>query len=914
MLLGRSRECEALDGLLNAVRAGHSRSLVVRGDAGIGKTALLDFAVNTASGFRVVRTGGVESEMVLPFATLNQVCGRMVERIDRLPEPQADAVAVAFGLRAGPAPERYLVGLGALALLRDQAQEQPVLCVVDDAQWVDLTSVQALAFVARRLEAAPVGLVFGVRGRAAATELAGLPELHVGGLSDADARDLLASVIPGRLDEQVRDRIVAEARGNPQALIELPHGLAVGALAGGFGLPSAGQATGRLDEHVARRVAALPAATRRVLLLAAAEPVGDPALFWRAGARLGIGVDDAAMAEAEGLVEFGTQVRFPHPLVRSAVYAAAPVGDRQRVHRALAAAIDPQANPDRRAWHRAHAARLPDEEVADELVRLAGRARVHGGVAAAAAFVERAAALTPDPVRRASRALAAAQAKHEAGAHDAAFELLAVAGSAPLDELPSARLDLLRAQITFTLRRGGDAPRLLLESARRLETLDAGLARETYVDAFVAAAYAGRLASDGQEAVAEAARLAPPAPQPPRAVDLLLDGLVIRFTEGYPASVPLLRAALDAFRAAPDARWLWFAATMAVDLWDDDTWHALAARQVRFARDGGALEVLPLALDSLAAARLHAGDLAAAAALIDEATAIANATGTAPAGHAALVLAAWRGDDNRTSMLAENSMRDATARGEGTAITMAEYATAVLHNGLSRYEAALGPAQRACDQDEAGFASWAAPELVEAASRTGHPRLAGASFERLTERASAAGTDWALGVSARSHALLSRGPAAEELYRQAIERSARCRITLDFARAHLVYGEWLRRERRRADARGHLRTAYEILSSAGATAFAERAARELVATGERLRRRVTGPRQLTSQETEIAQLASEGRSNPEIAATLFISPRTVEYHLHKVFTKLGISSRHQLGRASDPGDQGAPQGSRRRDW
>ena len=541
VLHDRRVEREALGGLLAAVRGGQSRVLVVSGEPGVGKTALLESAIGSASGFRVVRAVGVESEMELAFAALQQLCAPLLDRLDRLPAPQRDALGVAFGLRAGDAPDRFLVGLAVLSLLAEVAEEQPLVCVVDDAQWLDRASAQALVFVARRLLAESVALL--VATREPSEELRGFQELVVEGLRDGDARALLGSVLRVPLDERVRERIVAETRGNPLALLELPRGLTPAELAGGFGLPDAPGLSGRIEDSFRRRLAGLPAETQRLLLVAAAEPVGDPVLVWRAAERLGIGVQ--AAAETDGLLAIGARVTFRHPLVRSAVYRAASPEDRQAAHRALADATDPEVDPDRRAWHLAQATPGFDEDVASELERSAGRAQARGGLAAAAAFLERAAALTPEPSRRAERALAAAQAKHQAGAFDAALRLVAIAESGPLNELQRAQVDLLRGQIEFAVNRGSDAPPLLLKAAKRLEPLDIGLARVTYLEALSAAISAGRLGGrDGVRKTADAARRAPPSPEPPRAPDLLLDGLAVLHTEGYAAGTPMLKRAL----------------------------------------------------------------------------------------------------------------------------------------------------------------------------------------------------------------------------------------------------------------------------------------------------------------------------------------------------------------------------------
>jgi DNA-binding CsgD family transcriptional regulator/tetratricopeptide (TPR) repeat protein len=911
-LRGRRVERETLERLLDAARAGTSSIVVVHGEAGCGKTALLDVIAERASDFRVARVVGVESEMELAFAGLHQLCAPMLDRVEHLPVPQRDALRVAFGLAEGDAPDRFLLGLAVLTLLADLAEAQPLACLIDDAQWLDRASMQVLAFVARRAVADRLALVFSVRDPGEEPELMGLPELAVSPLAESDARLLLGAAVRGRLDDRVRDRIIAEARGNPLALVQLPRGLTAAELAGGFGLPSASAVAGRVERSFGRQVQALPEDTRRLLLTAAAEPTGDVTLLWRAGERQGIDAGAASLAQVAGLLELGARVRFRHPLVRSAVYQSAPAGDRRAAHRALAEVTDPESDPDRRAWHRARAAEQPDEAVADELARAAERAQARGGLAAAAAFLERAAELTPDPARRGARALAAAQAELGAGAPDRAHLMLATAEMGSLDELQRARLERLRAQLAFSQRRGNDAPALLLHAAHRLAPLDAALARETYLEALGAAIFAGRLDSGvGVPETADAVRGVPAAADP-RAVDLLLDGLATRFTDGYADAVPGLRRALDAVshaaRHGEDVRWLWLACRVATDLWDDERWHELATRQLRSARDAGALSVLPIALTYRAGVAVHSGEFAAAAAMIDEAEAISQATGNAPLRYTSLVLAAWRGDETQALELIRRSRDDATDRGEGRAITLAEYVTAVLYNGLGRYPVALSAAKRAADYDSLGLRGWALIELIEAAARAGDADAATSALRQLDERARASGTDWALGVAARSRALLTDGKTAEDLYREAVERLGRTRIAIHLARSRLVYGEWLRREHRNVDAREQLRDAHGVFSRVGAAAFAERARHELLATGETVRKRVFATiEELTPQERHIARLAGEGLTNPEIGAQLFISPRTVEWHLGKVFTKLDISSRKELRRAmSEPGRAASP--------
>jgi DNA-binding CsgD family transcriptional regulator len=901
VLRGRRNEREALDRQLQRVRAGKSSVQVLRGEAGVGKTALLEYVAERASGCRIARIAGVESEMELAFAGLHQLCAPMLDGLDALPSPQRDALRVAFGMQDGAAPDRFLLALAILSLLAGAAEMEPLVCLVDDAQWLDRASAQTLAFVARRLLAERIAMVFAVRDPTDVNDLRGLPELAVRGLADGDARMLLASAIPGPLDERVRDRIVAETRGNPLALLELPRGSTPAELAGGFGLPDARPLASRVEETFVQRVRTLPRESQRLLLAAAAEPVGDVSLLWRAAESLGIRGDAGKPAEEAALIELGIRVRFRHPLVRSATYRAAHFRDRQEVHRALAEATDQNTDPDRRAWHRAQAASGPDEEVADELERSADRAQARGGTAAAAAFLAHAAELTPDPIERGRRALAAAQAKFDAAASDEALKLLATAELAPLDELQRARLERLRAEIVFARTRGSDAPGLLLDAARRLDPLDAAMARETHLEAMAAAMFAGRLGGkpDVREA-AEAAPTAPAAPQPPRAIDLLLDGLATRFTDGYSAGVPPLRKALGAFRrvegvTARDTRWLWLACRLAQDLWDDELWYVLATRGVRVARDTGALSVLPIALTYRASLHVHEGAFGAASALIDEADAITNATGMAPLKYASLMLAAWRGNEADGLELIEAARVEATVRGEGMGLGVVEWATALLYNGSGRYAEALAAAQRGCEHDDVGLCAWALVELIEAGVRSGATGATYDALERLSARTQASGTDWALGIEAGSRALLSDSRAAEPLYREAVELLARSRGVVHLARARLLYGEWLRRENRRVDAREQLRAAYDRFNEIGAEAFAERARRELLATGETAPRRAVDTRDvLTPQEAQIARMASDRLTNPEIGAKLFISPRTVEYHLRKVFTKLDITSRKEL--------------------
>jgi DNA-binding CsgD family transcriptional regulator len=906
-LRGRVDECGLLDGLLADVHRGQSRSLVLRGEAGIGKTALLQYLMDSASDLTVLRAVGVESEMELPYASLQQLCASLLDRLERLPAPQRDALGVVFGLTAGVVPDRFLVGLGVLSLLSEVADECPMLCVIDDAQWLDHASALTLAFVARRLLAEPVGIVFAAREPG--DELQHIPQLEVQGLRDGDARGLLGTAVRYTLDERIRDRIIAETRGNPLALLELPRGLTPTQLAGGLGMVEAQGLTGRIEQSFVRRLDALSNDARRLLLLAAADPVGDPLLLLRSAEKLEIVVEKVD-TETDGLLWLGDRVTFRHPLVRSAVYRAASVHARRAVHLALAEATDREVDPDRRAWHLAAAASGPSEEVALELERSAGRAQARGGLAAAAAFLQRALELTRDPAKRVDRALAAAEAQIRTGALDQAERSAAIVGAETdfLDDFQHARLDLVRARLAFVSNRGADAPPLLLRAAKRLEPLDIGLARDTYLDALSAAMFAGRLATpEGQsQAVARAARAAPPPLRSPRPPDLLLEGLASLFSEGYAAGAPILQRALAAFgsdmSAAEELRWSWLACVSALHLWDDENWDTLSERHVQLARAIGALSELPLALSSRIYLHLFSGDLSRAASLIEELRAATEATGTHLAPHGPVGLAAMRGSEGEAKALITGSITDITGRGEGIGISVTEWATAVLYNGLGQYNEAQGPAHEAARHvHDLGSSNWGMVELIEAAVRSGQPERGVPALARLTADANVAGTDWALGIAARSRALLCDGQEAEPLYREAIERLGQTRLRPELGRAHLLYGEWLRRERRRLHARAQLLTAYEMLTEIGMDAFAERARRELLATGETARKRTLETSDdLSPQEAQIARLASDGLTNPEIGARLFISPRTVEWHLRNAFGKLGISRRRELPRVLSP--------------
>jgi DNA-binding CsgD family transcriptional regulator len=904
---GRTRERKTLDDLLGRVRDGESAVLVIRGEAGIGKTALMRYCARQASGCRLAQIDGVESEMELPLAALHQLCTPMLSSLDALPKPQQRALRVAFGLAGEPAPDRFVLGLAVLSLLAENAAERPLICLVDDAQWLDEASSQVLGFVGRRLQAEPVGLLLAVREAVGAQLFPGLPALTLHGLTDEDAQALLRAAVPGHLDNRVRDRIVAETGGNPLGLLELASGMAEAELAGGFAGPRQASLPSQLQDHYLHRVRALPEPAQQLMLLAAADPTGDATLLWRAAQTLGLRPDAAIQARAKQLLSIGSQVRFRHPLVRSAAYVAGSPEDRRAAHLALAAATDAQADPERQVWHLAEAATGPDEDVAAALEQAAAKIQARAGLAASAAFLQRSVMLTAEPGRHTERALAAALAHLHAGAFDIALALLARAEAHAVDDLQRARVEMLRGQIEWASVTGREAPVLLMQAAKRLETLDAELARETYLHAWVASHLAGPLAGPGG-LLLEVSRAVQAAPQPagaPRPGDLLLDGLTTMIIQGRAAAEPTLRRAVSAFLGdqVSGEEWLqWgiFAQMAAMAVWDFDSWMALSARHVEFARALGALAPLSIALNGRGSVATHCGDFETATSLAAEKDVVNEVTGIRLATTCDLLLAGYRGRPAEAVPLFTATMEDSTARGEGLAVQMANWAAAVLHNGLGRYAEALAVAEPATEETYSPLSTQLVlPELIEAAVRTGQADLAGEALGRLS--AMTTGSDWAKGLEARSRALVSEGQEAEQCYAEAVERLGRTPLRPDLARAHLLYGEWLRRENRRLDARHQLHAAYDLLDAIGAEAFAERARRELLATGEKVRKReVDTYSRLTSQEEHIIRLARDGRTNREIAAELFISTRTVEWHFRKVFAKLGITSRRELHNAVPP--------------
>lgn len=900
-LLGRTTECEALDRLVSEVVGGASRVVVLRGEAGVGKTALLEYVANGVADWRLVRAVGVESEMEFAYNGLHQLCVPLLADLELLPAPQRQALAIVLGQSLGPAPDRFLVALATLTLFAEAADRKPLACLVDDAQWLDGASADVISFVGRRLHAEQVALVCTARTGVGDDVLTGLPTFPVEGLDPSAARALLLDNLRAPIEAAICDQIVSESHGNPLAILELPLTWNASLAASGLGPSQPRPVTDKIERSFLERLLGLPADTQLLVLVAAADPVGDPVRLNSAAATLGIDLSAADPAVDAGLLSIRGRVEFAHPLIRSATYRAATAENRRRVHAALAEATDADAEPDRRAWHRSEATAGLDEQVAADLEQSAGRAQARAGLAAAARFLTRATELTPDPTRRVGRALTAAMANVQAGAFDTADQLINAASAGPADELQLAHIDLLRAQLAFMSSRGADATALMLAAAERLRTLDSNLARETYLDAFSAALFAARLSGAiGVREIAQAARAAPqPSAEAATAADLLLDALV-ELTGDYARAVPSCQRALQRLTgeaASPQEklRWLWQGCVVALEMWDDESARLLSQHSVQIARETGSLSELALALSARTPVLVLCGEIAGAASTVAETETVEEATGVSAAPYGALILAAWRGRENSVRDLVTSTMREATARNEGIGVAICEYARAVLCNGMGEYEEALEAATSASDFHEVIAENWGLSELVEPAVRTGRTDLAFAALHRLETKARATGTDWALGVTSRSRAMLSEGSAAEQAFREAIERLGRARVRAECARAQLLYGEWLRRAGRRVDARRELTAAFETFSPLGMEAFADRARRELIASGGRARKRTVETREdLTPQETQIARLARDGYSNPEIAAHLFISSRTVEWHLRKVFTKLGIKSRRQL--------------------
>src|SRR5712691_9166058 len=902
-LMDRLEERQALDRVLDAARRGLSAALVVRGEPGVGKTSLLGYAVDSAAGFRVVRVAGVESELELGFAGLHRLLVSFLPAMARLPQRQRKALGSAFGLIEGMPADRFAVGLAALSLLADAAAGPPLLCVVDDAQWLDQESLEVLAMVGRRVHAERIALVFGTRDAGDGRVLEGIPDIRVGGLPEHDALELLGSSVDGPLDPHLARRIVKETQGCPMAIIELAGELTAAELSGAGLLPAPLPLSRRLETHFLRQVRALPATTQALLLVAAAEPSGDPRLITGAAGRLGSPPAAAEPARAGGVIVMYPEARFRHPLIRSAVYGGASPADRRRAHQALAAEMDPQRDADRRAMHLAAAATGPDEAVAAELDRAAGRAQARGGYSAAGALLARAAQLTSDEDHWAARVLAAAHA-HLAGGAPARARLLLEQTAQISDPFQQARMRRLQGLIRYALGQARGTPSILLGAARALEPFDARLARATMLEALEAARVTGRFTVTGESDldVCRAARAMPlPPGSRPGVADLLLDGATALVLDGHAAAVPVLGRAIagllaDQSDSADALLWLGIGCWAAGAVGDDTSLHELATRLEQRAREKGALGALSTGLVFLAMSELLDGSLAAVRARFAERAEIMAAVGRrSDVGE--LVVLAWQGRETEARTAAAAVTRYATEHGHGWMLGYVDYALAVLELGLGNYRAAL-PSDPGHYRDNPFIGIVGFPDLIEAASRSGEHAIAAEATAEFAARALPNGTAIALGLLAMSRALLADDTRAEKLYQDAIEHLSHCRGNLRKARAHLLYGEWLRRQKRRLDARTQLHAAHEMFLRMGADAFAERARVELAATGERARKRTNDTRRdLTPQEAQIALLASQGATNGEIAGRLFLSASTVDYHLRKVFRKLDLTSRRQLAHA-----------------
>ena len=897
-LVGRDAESAHLDRLLDAARAGTSGVLVLEGEIGVGKTALLEYALRSAAGLHVLSVTGIKSEFELRFAALEQLLRPLRDQIDELPEPQREALVSALGRVGSSSSSRFLVALAVLTLLSNAAETAPIVCVVDDADCLDEPTAEALVFVARRLDSESLLMLFAIDALAAAkTRFEDLPMLRLRPLPKAAARLLLSRAAGPALDAHVRERLISQSDGVPQALLEVLAALTPAQVRGTAALPLELPISSRLEEMLLQRMRSLPDQAQRLLLLVAAERSGERGLIWRAAEALEIAPD--ALEAAGTFLRSGTQITFRESLMRAAVYASATAAARRQTHLALAAALDPVTEWDRAAWHNAAATGLPDEVVAAKLEASAIAAKERGGYTDAGAYLEFAARLTPDAAERARRNLEAAESQLAAGDLERASALLTQATAGELGHEQAVRARRARATLAVARGENGHTSALLIEVGRELEPFDPARARATYLEALSLAMFAGR--SGPRDGLLAAARAARAGPQPPEAevtaADLLLVGFGLLFTEGHGAAAPTLRKAIDDIRERGSLETTGTAFQAAFELWDDSALTALARRRVELARTTGALTALPNALSQLGWCELLVGRFDRAEAYFDEADEIARATGNlgllGRSEIGALTLAVARGEETRARELAQKCSTDGTARGLGTFVGFAHLSLAQLELGRGSYRAAMHAAQDACLDDL--LVTRTLPDLVEAAARAGEQAAAAAAAEKLAESTLASKTDWGLGVLARSRALIAPDPEAEELYREAIDHLQRCRAVVHLARTKLVYGEWLRRTRRRRDAREQLRAAHELLDSIGAEGFARRAATELVATGARIRRRTPDTlAALTPHEWRIATMVTKGATNAEVAARLYISPRTVEYHLSKVFRKVGVSSRTEL--------------------
>ncbi|GAB7043942.1 MULTISPECIES: helix-turn-helix transcriptional regulator [Catenuloplanes] len=908
--LGRRQERAALREHIEAARRATGGAILVTGPAGIGKTALVGETIQAVTGVRVLQTVGAQYDMELPYAALQQLLQPLTDSIESLPEQQAQAVASALGMGMGKtvAPSSVLVALGTLNLLAGTAEDLPVICVVDDAHWLDDASSQALAFVARRLGGMAVSLIFVAREPLTSDVLNGVTVLRLHGLEDTDARILLRTSLRAPLDPRVRDRILAEAQGNPLALLELPRSADMGALAGGFGIPAGAQLPRTLEAGFQERLERLPAHARLFLLVASADPTGDPVVVWRAARHLGLDPVSASHGVDSGLMQTDIRIRFRHPLVRSAIYESATSDDRRAVHDALALATDPLIDPERRAWHAAQAAVEPDERLAEELERLANRARARGGLAASGAFLEQSAALTPDIGARARRLLAAALARRECGDFSRALRLVAEAEAAGHDPVVHAEAQVVRARVAFDRGRDESAVRELIAAAKAVGPFDVLLGRDVLFDALAAATFLGRIATWSLTVdLAEAVLGLPVVEDRKRPLDRLLDGLISRITNGGKVDQQAIRPVLALYmkhgsEAGQDTRAderfgigeLWLACSAAEDIWDDRIFVALARQQLDYARDNGALAAMPVALSYRALSLVHEGRFPPAQRLVDEAYAVSDEIGAPRMAFVDMAIAAWQGDRQRVRKLTEQAAADATARGEGRLLTAAEYATAVHFNGMGEFEAAADACRTAVHLDEPSFPVWLIPEFVEATARSGQREEALEVVRRLEQVAAGLDTDWCTGTARYIRALVSAGDEADTAYQESITYLARTSGRIHLARARLAYGEWLHGEEHKGRAREQLEAAHEMFLSMGARDFAGRASRALRAATGVVRRHNAGEAALTAQEQAVTRLVARGATSKEAAAELFISPRTVDAHLRSIFAKLGVKSRREL--------------------
>ena len=903
-LLGRQGERDAIDERLAAVRDGLSGVLMMTGEPGIGKTRLLEYAAAAAADLTVIWLTGVESETQLGFGALHRLLRPFLDRVPGLPAPQRDALCAAFGLSGSEPPDRYLIGLATLTMLSGVAADQPLLCLVDDVHWLDRESAEALAFTAGRLHADSLAFIFSARPEAAGkAAFAALPVHRLGGMEPLDARALIALGVEGFLDPIVADRLIAGTGGNPLALIELTVQLSPEQLAGVAPLPDRLPVSRTMDAHFRSAIGALPADTRTLLLLMAAAPADDSPLIWRAAGSLGLSARAADAAVERGIVTRGPRPAFRHPLIRSAVYADADPGQRRQVHAALAAACDCVGDAERSAWHRAEAAAGTDDRVAAELEAAAELARARGGYSGQALFLSRAAELTSVPERRAERLLAAADAHLISGDPAAAETLLDMAAAHLNDPVPRARALRTRAVVEMFHVRVANVPAMLMDAVAELGDQDRGMTWELLFEAMHAALMAqdrasGTTLSDVAKATA-AAWHDPDAPD--WSADLIMEGLARRVAEGHEKAAPVLRRALARLRGAVELKEsgipLAVLVSLATDeLWDIESRRELADRLGAADRGQGALYALGMTLLVAAQAEIVAGRFAEADACYAQADDFFAATGFPADGVVnRAYLLAWSGreDELRVALAGIENLADSF--GHGLMLEMGLHALAILDLGAGRYQSALDHALSIFRHDPPGVGNLVLPLIVEAGVRVGQHEAASAALARMAERAHAAGTPWGLGLLARCQALMSADENAEARYRDSVELLSQVPVALDLAHTRLLFGEWLRRRKRRREARWHLRAAHQLFGSCGAAAFAERARAELLATGEQVRKRtVPAPSDLTPQERQVAILAAGGSTNAEIASRLFVTVSTVEFHLNKVFRKLGISSRRQI--------------------